>query len=52
MNAELTRVVSEGIDGQRVIKLFDGYEVERAASPSSAASCAASPCARPRPTPR
>ena len=29
MNAELTRVVSEGIDGQRVIKLFDGYEVER-----------------------
>ena len=28
MNAELTRVVSEGI-GQRVIKLFDGYEVER-----------------------
>ena len=29
MNAELTRVVSEGIGGQRVIKLFDGYEVER-----------------------
>jgi len=29
MNAELTRVVSEGIDGQRVIKLFDGYEAER-----------------------
>ncbi|MFH7112165.1 ABC transporter transmembrane domain-containing protein, partial [Achromobacter xylosoxidans] len=29
MNAELTREVSEGIDGQRVIKLFDGYEVER-----------------------
>ena len=29
MNAELTRVVSEGIDGQRVIKLFDGYEYER-----------------------
>ncbi|MBC9905330.1 MULTISPECIES: lipid A export permease/ATP-binding protein MsbA [Achromobacter] len=29
MNAELTRVVGEGIDGQRVIKLFDGYEVER-----------------------
>lgn len=28
MNAELTRVVSEGIDGQRVIKLFDGYENE------------------------
>ncbi|AEE67571.1 lipid A export permease/ATP-binding protein MsbA [Bordetella pertussis] len=29
MNAELTRVVSEGIDGQRVIKLFDGYDAER-----------------------
>lgn len=29
MNAQLTRVVSEGIDGQRVIKLFDGYEYER-----------------------
>ncbi|WP_144631125.1 lipid A export permease/ATP-binding protein MsbA [Bordetella genomosp. 13] len=29
MNAELTRVVSEGIDGQRVIKLFDGYDTER-----------------------
>jgi subfamily B ATP-binding cassette protein MsbA len=29
MNAELTRVVSEGIAGQRVIKLFDGYERER-----------------------
>ncbi len=28
MNAELTRVVREGIDGQRVIKLFDGYERE------------------------
>ncbi|GAB2915544.1 lipid A export permease/ATP-binding protein MsbA [Paralcaligenes sp. KSB-10] len=28
MNAELTRVVGEGIDGQRVIKLFDGYERE------------------------
>lgn len=28
MNAELTRVVSEGIDGQRVIKLFDGYATE------------------------
>jgi len=26
MNAELTRVVRESIDGQRVIKLFDGYE--------------------------
>jgi subfamily B ATP-binding cassette protein MsbA len=29
MNAELTRVASEGINGQRVIKLFDGYETER-----------------------
>jgi lipid A export permease/ATP-binding protein MsbA len=29
MNAELTRVVSEGIDGQRVVKLFDGYGYER-----------------------
>jgi len=29
MNAELTRVVGEGIDGQRVIKLFDGYAYER-----------------------
>lgn len=29
MNAELTRVVSEGIDGQRVVKLFDGYAFER-----------------------
>lgn len=29
MNAELTRVVSEGIDGQRVIKLFDGFDAER-----------------------
>ncbi len=28
MNAELTRVVKEGIDGQRVIKLFGGYERE------------------------
>ena len=28
MNAELTRVVREGIDGQRVIKMFDGYERE------------------------
>lgn len=26
MNAELTRVVRESIDGQRVIKLFDGYQ--------------------------
>jgi subfamily B ATP-binding cassette protein MsbA len=29
MNAELTRVVNEGIDGQRVVKLFDGYAFER-----------------------
>lgn len=29
MNAELTRVASEGINGQRVIKLFEGYEAER-----------------------
>lgn len=29
MNAELTRTVNEGIDGQRVIKLFDGYAYER-----------------------
>ena len=28
MNAELTRVVREGIEGQRVIKLFNGYERE------------------------
>lgn len=28
MNAELTRVVQEGIEGQRVIKLFDGYTRE------------------------
>jgi subfamily B ATP-binding cassette protein MsbA len=28
MNAELTRVVGEGINGQRVIKLFDGYDHE------------------------
>jgi ATP-binding cassette, subfamily B, bacterial MsbA len=27
-NAKLAEVVSEGIQGQRVIKLFDGYEVE------------------------
>lgn len=26
MNAELTRVVRESIEGQRVIKLFDGYQ--------------------------
>lgn len=30
MNAELTRVVGEAIDAQRVIKLFDGYERENA----------------------
>ena len=29
MNAELTRVVGEGIEGQRVVKLFDGFEYER-----------------------
>lgn len=28
MNAELTRVVRESIDGQRVVKLFGGYERE------------------------
>lgn len=28
MNAELTRVVGETIEGQRVIKLFDGYQRE------------------------
>src|SRR5690606_12307665 len=28
MNAEITRVVKEGIDVQRVIKLFGGYERE------------------------
>ena len=28
MNAELTRVVGESIEGQRVIKLFNGYEHE------------------------
>lgn len=28
MNAELTRIVTEGLDGQRVIKLFDGYDYE------------------------
>lgn len=28
MNAELTRVVGEAIDGQRVVKMFDGYERE------------------------
>lgn len=29
MNIELTRIVMEGIDGQRVIKLFDGYAYEQ-----------------------
>ena len=29
MNAEMTRTVNEAIDGQRVIKLFDGYRYER-----------------------
>ncbi len=28
MNSELTRIVTEGLEGQRVIKLFDGYEYE------------------------
>lgn len=28
LNAQLTRVVREGIEGQRVIKLFDGYKHE------------------------
>lgn len=28
MNAELTRVVGESIEGQRVVKLFDGYQHE------------------------
>lgn len=28
-NAELTHVISEGINAQRVIKLFDGYQFER-----------------------
>lgn len=28
MNGELTKVVSEGIEGQRVVKLFGGYEQE------------------------
>ncbi|HEX7747758.1 MAG TPA: lipid A export permease/ATP-binding protein MsbA [Bordetella sp.] len=27
-NAELTRVVNEGIEGQRVVKLFDGFDME------------------------
>jgi subfamily B ATP-binding cassette protein MsbA len=55
MNGELTRVVSEGIDGQRVIKLFGGYEQEngrfweinnrlrRFAMRNTVASAAASP---------
>jgi len=30
MNAQLTHVVKEGIEGQRVVKLFDGYEYEQA----------------------
>ncbi|AGF46753.1 subfamily B ATP-binding cassette MsbA [Candidatus Kinetoplastibacterium desouzaii TCC079E] len=29
MNAELTRVVSGAIKGQRVIKLFNGYDIEK-----------------------
>ncbi|NLY64676.1 MAG: lipid A export permease/ATP-binding protein MsbA [Alcaligenaceae bacterium] len=29
MNAELTQVVKEGIEGQRVIKLFGGYQYEQ-----------------------
>ncbi|MFA5703213.1 MAG: lipid A export permease/ATP-binding protein MsbA [Advenella sp.] len=29
MNAQLTHVVKEGIEGQRVVKLFDGYEYEQ-----------------------
>jgi subfamily B ATP-binding cassette protein MsbA len=29
MNVELTRIVMEGIDGQRVIKLYDGYDYEQ-----------------------
>lgn len=29
MNAELTHVVGESIDGQRVVKMFDGYEREQ-----------------------
>ncbi len=28
MNSELTRIVTEGLDGQRVIKLFDGFDYE------------------------
>src|SRR5690606_2568381 len=28
MNSELTRIVTEGLEGQRVIKLFDGYDYE------------------------
>ncbi|GAA5235397.1 lipid A export permease/ATP-binding protein MsbA [Verticiella sediminum] len=28
MNAELTRIITEGLEGQRVVKLFDGYEYE------------------------
>ena len=29
MNAELTRIVMEGIDGQRVVKLYDGHAYEQ-----------------------
>ncbi len=29
MNAELTRVVGESIEGQRIIKLFNGYQAEK-----------------------
>lgn len=29
INAELTRVVKESIEGQRVVKLFNGYNFER-----------------------
>lgn len=28
MNADLTRIVTEGLDGQRIVKLFDGYAYE------------------------
>ena len=52
MNAELTRVVSEGIDTSASSSCSTAMRSSAAASPSSAASCAASPCARPRPTPR
>ncbi|UOF93804.1 MAG: lipid A export permease/ATP-binding protein MsbA [Bordetella sp.] len=29
MNAELTRIICECIDGQRIIKLFNGYQTEK-----------------------